>query len=591
MLGDADWSALYPREQYKVRTEVALHFLFALGQPLASIAAYVANLKSKNPKKLRMPDLKNHGLTPLHIAAMKANTEGAKVLLDAFETKEEKLAEIKAKDAFGWTPLHHAACTSNTLFELFVSLGGNPESKASNGLTPRELRFLAGKEVCVKSGGTLFTLIPDSQTPIPVAELDLNRRIALFGEAFIHADHNIYPQDQLKNLWQSTPEETDGPLLNLSQIYSEFEASRPSLLIRECEELIGVVPNSKELAANQDIPGLSVITEYTGLKKETVHPKRFADAFTKESIERNEYSAEGTDARFVGNEAKFSNMGFPNCCICTYTENGVERQLLLSLRPIDKGESIVWSYGAGMTSLLLGRQVLLGKAEMERFYRDHRDLIQELSACHARVQKSGGKQSVIEKEIGNVLTITSALRYPLDCPTALLYLHFKGILPFTYFADNLYTVETFVSWMQKFPYETKMLGCMIKILRKTSAMMSRHPSFDLILRQFVLGKLEKEPLINILKGLDLVVNGTQPATEDALNQRCGVVDEYLKTYNWKEDPDHPFSFERMVDVSIDYYKQLPKSIARAICLDGLQRLPSDTDTYDMIVEVMKRLSL
>lgn len=590
MLSATEWEELYPKNQYKLRSAFALHFLFALGQPLANVEAYITSLKAKNPKALSLPDLQSHYLTPLHIAAMKANTEGAKILLDAFATKKEKLAALNAKDAYGWTPMHHAACTSTSLFELFISEGCHPDTKSANVPTPRELRFYAGKEVAVRSRDHLFALIGNSEALTPVAALSLSERVSLFGEPFTHTDHIIYSQDLLKNLWWGSSNQTEAGHDNFSNKHSAFMANRPSLIIRDCEELSGIVPNSKELAAGQFIPSYSIITEYTGMKKRDIPAKTFIESFTPEYIENTEYSFAGIDARLVGNEAKFSNMGFPNCAVLTRTIDGVERQFLVSLRPIEKGEPILYSYGPSLNFLNLGRQILLGKNEMAEFYRDHPNLLREITEVSKRNIRRKGKSANADNNTAETMRLVAALYFPLECPTALLYLHFNNMTPFNLFDGTVYSNSLFASWMQKFPYEIKMFNCTVNILKKTAELTRRNPSFDLIVKQFVLNKLEKEPLIHILKGLDLLASGEVPGTKEKLLQRLEKVDEALREYDWKKDPDHPFSFQRMVDVSMDYFNKIPREVALLINKEGLNRTPPDTELYAMIAECTMRLS-
>lgn len=590
MLSVSEWKQLYPSDLYKQRASFALHFLLALGQKLETITGYIASLKAKNPERLVQADAENHSLTPLHIAAMKANVEGAKVLLAAFATKEEKLDALRREDAYGWTPLHHAACTSNSLFQLFIEEGGNPQSKSSNGSTPKDLRFFSGREVSVKSETTLFALTGTPKSLIPVAALNREQKDALFGPSFLHTDHPIYPTTHLKALWQTSPNPNTEIIRGfIAEKHSEFMAKRPSLAVQECKELSGIVPNNLELVANEDISAMSVVKEYTGLVNDALHPKSFLETFNEEFILSGEYSFEGVDARFAGNEARFANMGFPNCVISTVVIDGVEKHLLISLRPIKKGEPIHFSYGPSMSPLVLGRQVLLGKEEMEQFYREHRDIANEtlLKETQLIVKARGG--ALRGADILNLLSLQTKLCFPLDCPTALLYLHFRGIIPFTVFADSFYTNSSFQPWANKSPYEAKMFICITNVLRKTDALSQKNTEYDALIKQFVLDKLEKEPLISILKGLDLIGTGDLLKSRDDLIQRIAEVETFLSTYNWKTDPDHPFSFERMVQVSLAYYKLLPRDMAVRILKMGIQSLPTDSDSYAMTQEVLKRL--
>jgi hypothetical protein len=587
ILSDSEWNELYPRDQYKTRTLFALHFLFALGQPVKTITNYIATLKEKNPERLIHGDKENHNLTPLHIAAMKANAEGAKALLGAFGTKDEKLAAIRKKDDFGWTPLHHAACTCNTLFQLFIAEGGDPETKTSTAPSPKDLRHLSGREVSVSSSKSLFARVGEARSLIAVAAVNLNERISLFGPSFVHTDYPIYPTRYLKALWQQCSNENNNAISvgNFSQtIY------RPSLIIQECKELSGVVPNSMELVANEDIPENSFVTEYTGLKVDCLKPRSFLESFDEELAKSEEYSLEGVDARHAGNEAKFSNMGFPNCFLTTSVIDSVERQFIVSLRPIKKGEAILWSYGPKMHPLVLGRQILLGKEEMEKFYKEHQDIPGEALEDLTRVvwaTQAGLPDLAPDSTNSNKLRCM--LYFPLDCPTALLHLHFRDIIPFTVFANSFYTNPAYRLWKKTCVSETIILMCIIKVLQQTDTFVKKNSSFEPLIKEFVLSKLEKATLISILKGLDLLGKSDQVVTSDDLSQRIVEVEAFLSTYDWKTDPDHPFSFERMVQVSLEYYKNFPRDKAIALIEQGIENADEGSEANAIAKEALKRI--
>jgi hypothetical protein len=590
MLSVSEWKELYPSDQYKNRSSFALHFLFALGQPLKTITNYIAALKEKNPERLIQGDAENHSLTPLHIAAMKANAEGAKALLGAFGTKQEKLAAIRKEDDFGWTPLHHAACTCNTLFQLFIAEGGDPQTKTSKAPSPKDLRSFSGREVTVNSSASLFALVGEPKSLIPVAALNLKERTSLFGASFVHTDHPIYPSGHLKALWQpSVNEDYEATWKFLSQKHAEFKANRPSLIIQECKELSGVVPSSLELVANQYIPEMSIVTEYAGLIADTLYPNSFLESFNEEVIQSGEYVCDGVDGRLAGNEAKFANMGFPNCTVRSKVIDGVQRKFLISLRPIKKGEAILWSYGPSMYPLVLGRQILLGKEEMETFYRKHQDIPSETLKAKTHMEAKARRKHFEFSDFFNVDKLQSLLYFPLDCPTALLYLHFNNITPFTVFADSFETNEAYDVWKNAFPDQMIIFKCIINVLKQTAELSKRNKSFEPLIKQFVLSKLEKESLISILKGLDLLGKSDQILTCDDLSQRISEVEAFLSTYDWKTDPDHPFSFQRRLEASVDYYKNFPKDQVIQLIIEGIQNMAEGSEPHAMGKEILKRL--
>jgi len=130
--------------------------------------------------------------------------------------------------------------------------------------------------------------------------------------------------------------------------------------------------------------------------------------------------------------------------------------------------------------------------------------------------------------------------FVLNCPTALLYLHFHNIVDASFWSKCLENDEMFKNWKQKHLGSLVHLWIMLDIIKGLNK--------NVMISAWVLDKLEKMPVIDILKGIDLLKKNT--------NLR--EIDTFLKSYDWEKDPKHPFNIKRKLQYAARYYEILSK---------------------------------
>lgn len=111
--------------------------------------------------------------------------------------------------------------------------------------------------------------------------------------------------------------------------------------------------------------------------------------------------------------------------------------------------------------------------------------------------------------------------FPFDNPTALLYLHFNKIVSYKLWEDHLYSYKYFLLLKENDPVHFQVRVMILDLLKEVGN--------DEQITAWVLDHLEKIPLMNILKGIQLFIDGKNPQNFD------------FKNYNWLQDPEHPLS--------------------------------------------------
>ena len=193
-----DSESMYPSRQYTTRPQYALNFLIALDQRIETIVAYTKTLKEKNPDRLTHSDPGNSNLTPLHVAAIKSNKKAAEAIIAAIPS-ESVTKLLNAPDSYGWTPMHHAAVNSKSVFAYLRSLGGDSTLKTKGGADINDLLALSGNVIEIRSKKTLFIQEDLSIPPVLVSQCEKTK---ILGN-ILHTDSPLIPQHSLKKCGHS----------------------------------------------------------------------------------------------------------------------------------------------------------------------------------------------------------------------------------------------------------------------------------------------------------------------------------------------------------------------------------------------------
>ena len=173
------------------------------------------------------------------------------------------------------------------------------------------------------------------------------------------------------------------------------------------------------------------------------------------------------------------NCGFPNAFVLSCSERGIERSILIALRNIQAGEPrFLWDYGIGMKFFSFGREVLLGKSEMVKYFR--------YSNPKHNVLKFGFDKNIYNPHVYYI-------NYVLNHPTALLYLHFAEIVNYTEWTENGNN-SCVVKWRSQSPRHRTaydQIICIIGTLKKLESLISNDKDVKRKVNQSVLFSFRK----------------------------------------------------------------------------------------------------
>lgn len=552
---------LYPKSQWAERKEFGLHFLLAGGMPDgALIGAYV----QKNSRAILVCDPQHDNLCPLHVAAMKANRAAAERLI------QEDHKCLSKKTSSGFSPLHIAALTSAELYDLFIAGGADPDLKTNTGMRAKDLRLLCGRAVDIRSVDSLFYQESEGHAPVLIySNSQLVTRV--FGENFWHCDTPLIEAPFFPELHEQK-KGASHPLF--FEAYHDYLRRRPKLVIGPSPLL-----QQLELRAHEKIEAGCVLTEYTGKKCEIPFFKKFADNFSEQEMEDSAYRGfNALDARHAGNESRFLNCGFPNVSIETVEIDGVERNLVISLEEIEPGMPILLDYGMDMLYLIFGIQRLLGKERLKLFYKKHgKNLLLKLDEAQSRYDRQKLAGALTLKDVAALSAVQCWIAFPIQNPTALLYLHFSKAVDYIKFCKDIgKTSSEFLQGLtSRLNYQH--IENIIEILKRIKKTCQKG-EWDKV-AAWVLERLEKIPLTHIIKGLDLFAKG----------KKAKEIDQTLTQYDWLADEDHPLSYKRRVDHLVFIYSKIPKEEIIPSLELTLNEQDREFESYRMTKEIIKRL--
>lgn len=354
--------------------------------------------------------------------------------------------------------------------------------------------------------------------------------------------------------------------------WGEFLAHPPALVIFPTREGFG-------LKARDRIPLGAVIQEFTGLKSDPSCIKKFADYFDEGFIQEIQHKGfNNTDAKTVGNETRFIRCGFPNAAIDANLLNGTERNLIFSINTIEPGEEILVDFGINMLHLTLGIQEILGKEKMELAFKKHgQTFIHDLMEAEAVYEKKLLNKSLVLEEMLAWSLLQSWFIFPIHNPTAMIYLHFKKFFDYSSLHKILDSGRLkFAESLTSQPNYQHMIN-IFKILKKIKIKFKKNEWKKIA--EWTLSRLEKIPLVDILKGLDLFSKGKK---ENEVNQA-------LKKYDWLKDVAHPFSYQRRLENLLEIYQEEHKEKALANLKKSISTVDPDTEPYQMTLEVIRRI--
>lgn len=291
--------------------DAMVHYLIALGQPIATIEKFAAT-------RLKVEDPENHRLTPLALALILGKNDVARSLI--------KLgASLNDRDSQGLTALHHVVLANATatlppefreqLDKVKDTYNGTPKDlERLWGPLPEEVPFLyrdaSGKK--------------EKLTPARFRELT--------GITYVDW-YRTTPKDYLR-MRTTLKQAPSGDLIPNDPSLAAFERKPPSLVLTP-EPFMGL-----GVEADEDIQSGAIAGKFVG---------RLTDAKVKTQKEQL-YRVSCVDPTEVGSEGALINEGPPNATLLSLT-NGYRGlpsvTVVETLRKIKRGEKLRINYSPG----------------------------------------------------------------------------------------------------------------------------------------------------------------------------------------------------------------------------------------------------
>ena len=542
IFNNSDWQKYYPKENYNITEHgknCFFHYLVSISSKQA--ATYAA--KCLKVGVLTKCDTRVHNLTPLAIACMQGSEVVVTAILDRLEKftsdnviKPTQLkAFINAKDAFGWTPLHHASLTSEAILSRLVQMGADVGAKTTLGATFTDLqRYVTNIDSRATKRNVRIEITHDIYKDI--AEVDSEELRRLTGLELFREDL-YFPPGTYDKLWMAEGYENhlfDSIATLLKPKLTQFLEAPPRLVISICRELEDKGVPAYELRADQSIEANTIICQYAGavIRKPVDSFTCIADRFLP-SLDCYEYDL--VTPQKIGNEARFSNRGFPNSQMVSIIVDGISRSYLLAARPIDEAEGIVWDYGftdlSGWT-----RQLPLNVSEMEAYFK-------------RGPKKPGFPTGQIELSIFQQLAEVTKSRYAIESPNMMLYLQLRGLVT-TKSIKKMISEDGFKNTHGPFAWLASAITQLISEF--DSAIGTYTAKEQQCIRGFVLNQIGRVNLDAILTFMSLLASNP-PQTIN--NEVLEGIKSTLADFESARDPRFPLTREYVVKSTIAYYEE------------------------------------
>ncbi len=585
-----EWNGFYP----KPTPENSFHYLIARNEKPEQTVKLIQIVKAERIQHLLAKDKGHHDLTPLHIAAMKADALSVDTLTKKLAEVPGKLAEaLNARDSFGWTPLHHALLTSEEIFRRLLELGASLNAQTAMEEDCYELQQLIGRVKVQRSLPTTCLVMQEGQPKklSTLSQEDMQRALGIE----LYTDSVLYQPEYYRHLWQRQPSDSSSHLPMAA--YRNWIKNPPvEFLIRASEELKGKNPMPLSLHVDHAVNAGTALGLHGGLFKplQGKHCFNLSDYFTKDKLE-DAHLFETNDAAHAGNAVKFANFGWPNT-LAVHIRDGSSQVILIAGEQIEAKGELRYTYGLTYALLTFGAQALLGAEEMREFFK-RRPLTQFFSEYHAHC----------EKRVINTVTDYAQsqlhgdrLLFPLNCPAALLDLHFRSIV-------SAKEWENLLSKPEEYPLVTGFLSYAGILGGAVRAMIKRLVQFEERLSNanlrnaigsWVLKSIGTLTIMQILKGLQILGSDfvNKKLDSDTIERRLHELDSWLKNEytDWIQDKEGPLNYAYRLQVYIESFQnapieQLMLSLLQEIVICRNTGAPESSESIRLLLDLYNNL--
>lgn len=554
MFTSEQWAEMYPKSEYTSRSarsqKCTLHFLLALDQPEKTIT----NILDKSTAKLYTPDNECYGFTPLMIAVMQGKDAIALAMLRKAVTKETIEFQIKHQDHHGWTIFHHAAFSSNRIFqEMRIYIDPNNFPSTILGGLPWDVSLLTDLNYRLRLKDNAFFLENGIEKYIlTMSSEELKSKLGL--QAYRTVPY--YPPHEIGRLWKKKHDLSKTSYgVNIKPIQDLWEAP-PKLIVRKCQVLQVAVPNALELVAGEDIPEGQLVTMFGGEYSSEKKPlPTFKEVLADDSA-KSANKLKRLYAHNIGNIARFANCGFPNMILSTAYVHGTLITVYRSLG-IKKGEPILWNY-MGLISLQFGKFHIFGREEMRKYFDGGILKFKERCNKYAEEKAKEGPDNTIW-----LIAEFTRLGFPLMFPSAMLDLHYSGIFKAS---DLLYELmygryPLMYDVIRHQCFGTVYHRLFLKYIISMDETLEWHPEGKKVVTAWILEKIGHLSIMQFVKVFERVTTTARNgilSTEEDWKAFIAAQETEIANYVWSEDPEPPISLTQRIRLLIQDMSSNPK---------------------------------
>ena len=351
-------------------------------------------------------------ITPLHLAVIRQKPDIAAVLLD-------KGADPNARDKFGWTPLHYAAClTDAATYLLLQKRKADPQARTYLGMTCDQLRTHRGLAPSIWSQGKIFVREGEEKHMVDLSSPeDVENHLGLKR----YTDEFLFSEEQLALATENNQRASVLPSESLHKMFYKKRAvlkQNPPLLCIEQAPHLQVLGNplcSRGVVAGQDLKSGDPVGIYAGRVVQTDQATHFEDLLIeglKEVEDNFQFCTNlslNVDPRQEGNAMRFINDDFPNCWMMG------DDLLVTTLCDIKEGESLSVDYSIGQLPLKWGRYLLGKKEELTAYFKAHP--LQSLE----NILKAQKNVPLTESDFFHMMDQRQKCLYVYHTPAAVIY--------------------------------------------------------------------------------------------------------------------------------------------------------------------------
>lgn len=550
LFSEAQWKEMYSATDYAKKTPHALNHILHYMLVHSGDETIIAFARKKI-NFLAKADASHYMLTPLMLSVILRREAVTQAFLDIWNSAANKSTFLNASDAAGFTVLHHAAFSTNTLFEMLLKNGIESRRATHWFGTAQDLKDLTSLESTLLAPNKVF--VEDAAGRLEtIQQLGPARVKEMLG--FTYRDIPYVPLKMYHVFWLENCDKELRPKEALETPHF------PSVTIKACKEL---GENQQQVVAQELIAQQTILGFYSG-------------EFCEEKLKDDAYQMGDIDARQMGNFTRCINFGWPNCVQMESYRKGYRFTYLISLSAIQKDEPLQFNYGLRHSLALKEPHKILGSEKMHLHFK------KGLAHCIQETDRA------IKNQKFSAYDLYAKLRFPLEAPGALIDLHFRGSVQAQDWLNIFHSPDSklprfFLNWKQQFAREHWDVYSLVLQITYFEYKMAGHAHRETAVK-WILDSIGTYSVIQIIKGIEMLPSYDFSSNFEALDRS---VKNHIPI-----DPLYLLGFEeRCQDMAVWNFKINGKFASEAIT-DAIKTCKTNyPDQPDLIVPLKRVLEI